>query len=66
MTMHIHLDPVGGVAGDMFVAALLDSFPALSEMVIATMRQSGLDDDVRLERVDFNDGILSGSKFLVT
>lgn len=27
----IHLDPVGGVAGDMFVAALLDLRPDLEE-----------------------------------
>ena len=32
---HIHLDAVGGVAGDMFVAALLDAFPALRERVLA-------------------------------
>lgn len=24
---HVHLDPLGGIAGDMFVAALLDAFP---------------------------------------
>jgi len=24
---HIHLDPLGGIAGDMFIAALLDAFP---------------------------------------
>jgi uncharacterized protein (TIGR00299 family) protein len=32
---HIHLDAVGGVAGDMFVAALLDAFPSLAEQVLA-------------------------------
>ena len=26
---HIHLDPLGGIAGDMFAAAMLDAFPAL-------------------------------------
>jgi hypothetical protein len=25
--LHLHLDPVGGIAGDMFCAALLDAFP---------------------------------------
>lgn len=33
--MHIHLDAVGGVAGDMFVASLLDAFPELSEQLLA-------------------------------
>ena len=35
MTRHVHLDAVGGVAGDMFVAALLDAMPALRERVLA-------------------------------
>lgn len=34
---HIHLDAVGGVAGDMFVAALLDAFPSLRERVMADL-----------------------------
>ena len=32
---HIHLDAVGGIAGDMFVAALLDVFPDLRPRVLA-------------------------------
>ncbi|EPX77955.1 LarC family nickel insertion protein [Salipiger mucosus] len=32
--MHLHLDPVGGAAGDMFVAAMLDAFPDLESRVI--------------------------------
>lgn len=33
--IHIHLDAVGGVAGDMVAAALLDAFPDLTERVMA-------------------------------
>lgn len=29
--MHIHMDIVGGIAGDMFCAAMLDAFPELAE-----------------------------------
>jgi len=32
---HIHLDPLGGIAGDMFIAALLDAFPHLAKGAIA-------------------------------
>jgi uncharacterized protein (TIGR00299 family) protein len=34
----IHLDAVGGVAGDMFVAAMLDAFPALRDRVLSDAR----------------------------
>ncbi len=34
----IHLDAVGGAAGDMFVAAMLDCFPDLRERVLADCR----------------------------
>ncbi len=37
-TMHIHLDALGGVAGDMFAAALLDAFPEHREGVRASIR----------------------------
>lgn len=30
---HVHLDAVGGAAGDMFVAALLDALPGLRQRV---------------------------------
>lgn len=32
---HIHLDAVGGAAGDMFVAAMLDALPGLKDRVLA-------------------------------
>ena len=44
--MHIHIDPVGGLAGDMFVAALLDAFPPLEAAVQAAVRAAGLPDRV--------------------
>jgi len=34
---HIHLDAVGGLAGDMFVAALLDALPELRQRVFADL-----------------------------
>ncbi len=35
--LHVHLDAVGGVAGDMFVAALLDARPELRPRVFADL-----------------------------
>jgi uncharacterized protein (TIGR00299 family) protein len=36
-SLAIHLDLVGGIAGDMFVAALLDALPELRERVLAEL-----------------------------
>ena len=36
-SLAIHLDPVGGLAGDMFVAAMIDALPALKAPVLAEL-----------------------------
>jgi hypothetical protein len=61
--MQIHLDPVGGVAGDMFIAALLSAFPELQEGVLRAVRRAAPQVDCRLLR--HNDGILDGQRFSV-
>ena len=63
--MHIHLDPIGGVAGDMFAAALLDAFPDLVEPLMADFKASGLGQIVDVARLPHTDGILTGSRFQV-
>lgn len=40
--MHIHLDPVGGIAGDMFVAAALDAWPEWQPGLFAALGLCGL------------------------
>jgi uncharacterized protein (TIGR00299 family) protein len=59
---HIHLDPLGGIAGDMFVAAMLECFPEhREEVIVAAQSLSG----TVCQRLDHHDGILAGARFLV-
>ena len=64
--IHLHLDAVGGVAGDMFVAALLDAAPDLEAELLRALDQAGLNTLVRVQRFDHDDGTLTGSKVSVT
>jgi uncharacterized protein (TIGR00299 family) protein len=63
--MHLHLDAVGGVAGDMFAAALLDIWPELETRLIAALAAAGLDSLVTVQRLDHKDHALTGSRFVV-
>ncbi|ACA18177.1 protein of unknown function DUF111 [Methylobacterium sp. 4-46] len=62
--MHLHLDAVGGMAGDMFVAALLDAFPEHEAGLVDSIRRvAGASVSCRL--VPHGDGVLQGRRFLV-
>jgi len=50
--LHVHLDPVGGLAGDMFCAAMLDAFPALADLMLADLQAAGLLKHVRVESTE--------------
>ena len=65
MALHLHLDPLGGIAGDMFLAALLDAWPEHAEDTFAAMRAAGLPDDWRAELVAHDDGVLAGRRVLI-
>ena len=63
--MHIQLDPVGGIAGDMFAAAVLDAWPELEPPLVAAIARAGLDAIATVERIDHGDHALTGSRFAV-
>jgi uncharacterized protein (TIGR00299 family) protein len=64
-TRHVHLDPLGGIAGDMFLAALLDTRPELAAGAFAAMRAAGLPADWRAELVRHADGVLAGRRVVI-
>ncbi len=61
--MHLHLDPVGGIAGDMFIAALLDAYPGLSAGLNAVLSKVDLPPGARCAILEHHDGTLRGRRF---
>jgi pyridinium-3,5-bisthiocarboxylic acid mononucleotide nickel chelatase len=62
---HLHLDPLGGLAGDMFLAALLDAHPEHAPDTFAAMRSAGLPDSWQTSLVRHDDGVLSGGRVVI-
>lgn len=60
MGLHLHLDPLGGLAGDMFIAALLDLQPQLEQPAQDVARRAH--PQLALERTGASDGGLRGSR----
>lgn len=63
--MHIHLDPLGGVAGDMFAAAMLDAWPEFRGPLLEALTRLDAPADLAVEVLDHNDGTLTGKRFRV-
>jgi uncharacterized protein (TIGR00299 family) protein len=59
--MHVHLDPVGGIAGDMFVAALVDAWPELVSELPALLAAAGLPETVSMQCQPHTDHGLRGT-----
>ena len=63
--MHIHLDLLGGISGDMFIGAMLDCFPERIETLPGLMEAAGFSDLVDCQCEETNDGVLTGTRFKV-
>jgi pyridinium-3,5-bisthiocarboxylic acid mononucleotide nickel chelatase len=63
--MQIHLDPVGGIAGDMFVAAILNAYPELEPGLLEAIKSLALPSLINCRVQAFKDSVLVGSRFLV-
>ncbi len=64
--MWIHLNPIGGIAGDMFIAALLDVFPEMKAGLFTTLDSFEIPKTVDYTVDSFSDHAISGTKFLVS
>lgn len=62
--MHLHLNPLGGLAGDMFCAALLHARPELLEDVRCAVAGLAMPVAVRLELTE-QEGAIGGKRFRV-
>ena len=65
MKKHLHLDPLGGISGDMFIGAILDCWPELYAGFADVLSAINLDQQVNIEHVQRNDGVFAGSGFVV-
>lgn len=65
MKKHLHLDPVGGVAGDMFVAAMLDAMPQSYDDCWKDIKDAGLLEHVNIDLHSLRSHGLSAKQFNV-
>ena len=64
-TIHIHLDPLGGIAGDMFAAAMLDAFPHLEQPLWEVLHRLEISPRLKVSLQAGQDKGLCGKRFMV-
>ncbi len=63
--MHIHLDLVGGIAGDMFLAAVVHAWPETEAPILEAMRVAGLPEDWSAEASPAVSAGITGMRFQI-
>jgi uncharacterized protein (TIGR00299 family) protein len=66
LARRIHLDPLGGIAGDMFAAAMVDTFPQLEAGVLAAVGTLPAPRGAVVKFQAHRDAVLGGRRFVVT
>ena len=66
LARRIHLDPLGGIAGDMFAAAIVDTFPQLEAGVLAAVGTLPAPRGAVVKFQTHRDAVLGGRRFVVT
>ena len=61
--LHIHLDPMGGISGDMFIAAMIDADPSLKTLAKSISLKIIKDIELTIKKSSINN--ISGTKFSV-
>jgi hypothetical protein len=64
-TGHIHLDVLGGIAGDMFIATILDARPDLTAGTVDAIRAAGLPEGWVVAPENARDGGLVGTRMKI-
>ncbi len=63
--MHVHINPIGGIAGDMFIAAVLDMSPDLKKPMLQTLKKLSQIESVHVALEEHRDSVFRGKSFQV-
>ncbi|MCC6242665.1 MAG: LarC family nickel insertion protein [Gemmatimonadaceae bacterium] len=66
LVSRIHLDPIGGIAGDMFAAALADAFPDSVAELLVQLRKLPHPEGAEIYVQPHRDAVLGGCRFVAS
>lgn len=66
MIRHMHIDPVGGLSGDMFLAALLGMMPDAGQVMQADLAAAGISDHITMAVLDVRKSGFAAQQMRIT